>query len=204
MQKAGGDVRKALTFYHGGLDQSKWGPLTAAYPDKVLGAGGSIAAPVHGSAAATGVGESRNKIQLRSVQNTIAGRLGVPVQQLQLGGVNREDVRFASSQMESGIRNNIFDLGNQLKAANLPNQVRSKIMTELRDQQSGLMQMRNYGSQVVESSQPGERSITLGERAIVINVNGSDDPNATAQTIQAHLSDHMGEIVNGTSTGMKY
>lgn len=148
-------------------------------------------------------GESRAKIQIKSVQNTIAQRLGVPVQQLQQGGINRGDVKFASSQLEAGIQNQIYDLKNQLKAVNLPQQTRSKIMNEIRAQQSGLAMMRQYSGQVSEKAQEGGRSITIGERAVVINVNGASNPAATAAHVQAALSDHLGEIVNGTSTAMK-
>ena len=35
--KANGDHRLALTMYHGGTNPANWGPLTRAYPDKVLG-----------------------------------------------------------------------------------------------------------------------------------------------------------------------
>lgn len=191
MAKAGGDVAKALTFYHGGFDQSKWGPLTRAYPGKVLGEGNVVE------------GESRSKINVKSVQNTIAQRLGVPVAQLQQGGVNRGDVSFASSQIQSGIQNQIYDIKNQLKAVNLPQQTMSKLMTELRAQQTGLSLMRQYGEQVVDKAQPGGRSITIGERAVIINVNGAIDPAETAEHVRSQLGEHLGEIVNGTSTGMK-
>lgn len=36
MEKYGGDVSKALMYYHGGPDESKWGPKTRAYVGQVL------------------------------------------------------------------------------------------------------------------------------------------------------------------------
>lgn len=36
LDRANGDVPLALRYYQGGFDQSKWGPVNAAYPDKVL------------------------------------------------------------------------------------------------------------------------------------------------------------------------
>lgn len=36
LERYGGDVRKALMFYHGGPDEKKWGPNTHAYVGKVL------------------------------------------------------------------------------------------------------------------------------------------------------------------------
>ena len=35
-QAGGGDVRKAAMYYHGGSDQSGWGPKTRRYADEVL------------------------------------------------------------------------------------------------------------------------------------------------------------------------
>lgn len=215
-----GDVETALKMYHGGYDQTGWGKNTNAYPGKVLGAnqrvgqsagqaiGGAGEAPImplpdKRTTAGDGIGESRHKINLKSVQNTIAQRLGVPVAQLQQGDVNRGDVAFANSQLQGGITNQIFDLKNQLKAVNLPQQTRSKMMAELQAQQSGLTMMRQFGGEVEGRAKPGERSITIGERAVVINVNGAQDPAATANAIQQQLGDHLGEIVNGTATGMK-
>lgn len=37
LQRYGGDPRKALMYYHGGPDESLWGPKTAAYADAVMG-----------------------------------------------------------------------------------------------------------------------------------------------------------------------
>ncbi|HEY9219548.1 MAG TPA: lytic transglycosylase domain-containing protein [Phenylobacterium sp.] len=37
LQRYGGDVRKALAYYHGGPDESIWGPKTRQYVDSVLG-----------------------------------------------------------------------------------------------------------------------------------------------------------------------
>lgn len=225
LKRSGGDVRKALMMYHGGLDTSKWGPLTRAYPDKVLGSKvsekltasddtsikkefGERASgesrndtPIKKDFGERASGESRNKINLKSVQNTIAQRLGVPVAQLQQGMVNKGDVEFAGSQIRSGIQNNIYDMQNQLKAVNLPQQVRSKMMTELRNQQSGLVMMRNYSGQVEGAARPGERSITIGERAVIINVNGANDPSSTATEVRQQFDDHLGELVNGYSNG---
>lgn len=220
LKYAKGDVETALKMYHGGYDQSGWGKYTNAYPGKVLGANQRVGqsagqaigqagespimpGPSQRATAGEGTGESRYKINLKSVQNTIAQRLGVPVQQLQQGGINRGDVSFANSQLQGGITNQIFDLKNQLKAVNLPQQTRSKMMAELQAQQSGLTMMRQFGGQVEGRAQPGERSITIGERAVVINVNGAQDPAATASEVQTQLGSHLGELVNGTATGMK-
>lgn len=236
LKAAKGDLEKALMMYHGGFDQSGWGKLTRAYPEKVLStkhaekvtdtkyttATGELSKFAVNRSNATerimandpiarrqdqpssGVGESKDKINLKSVQNTIAQRLGIPVQQLQRGEWSRGDVQFASSQIEKGMQNQIYDLKNQLKAVNLPQQTMSKLLTELRTQQTGLQLMRQYSPEVIDKARPGERMITIGERAIVINVNGAMDPSVTAEHVKSQLDDHLGEIVNGTATGMKY
>jgi soluble lytic murein transglycosylase-like protein len=193
IKMSGGNIREALMRYHGGNNQDNWGPKTQAYPAKVLGEDRPNAG-----------GESRSKLQLASVQANIAGRLGVPLQQLQLGGVNRDDVAWANQQLQGGIKNNIFDLQRQLQTVGLPQQTRSKIMTDLREQQSGLAMMQTYGSQVEARQQEGGRSITIGERAVIINVTGSGNPEQTAQQVANEFSDHLGEVVNGAADGMKY
>ncbi|USN16320.1 transglycosylase [Luteibacter phage vB_LflM-Pluto] len=206
-----GDVAKAILAYHGGYDESEWGVKTRAYLGKVSSAYGTMAdggaepasrpTPVPRD---KGGGESRDKIALRSVQQNIATRLGVPLEQLQQGGVNRGDVSFAASQLDTGIQNQIFNLKKELAYEGLPQQVRSRIMTDIQTQQRGLATLQQYAPQVVDSSQPGARQITIGERAIVINVDGSENPQQTAQVIAGHLRDHINDITTGNATGIKY
>ena len=47
VEKSGGDLRRALMYYHGGPDTKKWGPKTRAYVDNVMArvGGGSASVP---------------------------------------------------------------------------------------------------------------------------------------------------------------
>jgi hypothetical protein len=54
MQKYGGDPRKALMYYHGGPDESLWGPKTNAYADAVLARAGGPSSQVVGQGQPTG------------------------------------------------------------------------------------------------------------------------------------------------------
>jgi soluble lytic murein transglycosylase-like protein len=188
---AGGDVRTALMMYHGGLDRSGWGPKTQAYPELVLGAPNS------------GIGESRETMQFRSVQENIANRLHVPLMQVQRGGVTKGDADWARSQAEAGVQNQIFSLKRQLMNPILPAQTRGKLEFDLRDQQRGLSLLQHYGPGVVAQQADGGRERTIGERPIVININGVTDPKAVAEEVNKQLTKSMHDVVNHFSTGVK-
>jgi len=193
LKATGGNIREALMMYHAGPDRTGWGPKTNAYPGKVLG-----------DSTPTSIGESRNKMQLNSVQENMAARLGVPSGQLRLGGVNRGDVEWTRQQLDAGYQNQIADLHRQLQTVGLPQQQRSALMTELREQQTGLDLMRKFGDNVVNQAQPGDRSITIGERAIVINVNGSGDPSKTSEQVMQDLKEQLHDIAVSATTGIKH
>lgn len=56
LQRYGGDIEKAVKFYHGGPNERLWGPKTESYARKVLGGGAATqAAPAPQTAAAPGV-----------------------------------------------------------------------------------------------------------------------------------------------------
>lgn len=191
-----GSVREALMMYHGGYDRSGWGPRTMAYPGLVLG-------DANFPTQAGIKGESRNKMQLRAVQATTAARLGVPLNQLQLGDVNKGDVAWANSQLKAGIANNIQQLNVAALNPALPQQTRARIMSEARQQASGYDQMVKYGDRTESNQQQGDRVITLGERAIVINVNGADNPRLTAEEVFGHIDDHINDLANAGPDGVK-
>jgi len=222
-----GNLREALMMYHAGPKREGWGPKTKAYPDKVL----KVATePQATQREWTGVpsvkeraeqraiqdanrdrnevrnpekGEARSSLNLKATQQNIASRLGVDVKQVQQGGVNRGDVEFATSQLEAGVKNQIFNLNKELQAVNLPQSTRTKLMNDVRDQEYGLKQLERYGPEVAERQQEGARSITIGERAIVINLNSVQDPAANAKAISDQLDARLQEIANGAATGVK-
>lgn len=192
LKESGGNTRLALMIYHGGPDRSKWGAKTMAYPDQVLGTG----LPTRG--------ESRETIQRQQVQQNIAARLGAPVGNIQLGRVNQGDVDWASKQLGAGIRNNVFNGQKDLNNPMLPLSDRARIIQNIQMQQSGLNQLNKYAPQVAETAQAGDRNITIGERAITINVMGTGSPGEVANQVQSQLSDHLGEVINQSVDGMKY
>lgn len=233
LARANGDVRRALTTYHGGYDPKNWGTKTAAYADKVLSGYGDImrtqsqaamiepqkgvSTPVYPptSAVVTSAvsqamaqgrtrGESRDTMQEAMVQNTIAQRLGVPLQQLQHGGISRGDVNMANTQLQAGIANNIFNMKNQLRALNLPQSEFAKIATDIQAQQMGLMMMKRFGGGMEAKAREGNKMITVGERAIQINIEGVKTTDETIKFIKEQLDAHIGAWANGTATGMKY
>ncbi len=223
-------IREALMKYHGGYDKSGWGKNTLAYPGKVLGdsdlvqgdtgynmvSGKKYAvsnrntgyqetatgqmfkpAPVHGT--------SRDNIQLTSVQQNIAARMGLPnVDQLKQGGINKGDVTWAVSQLDGEYQNQISSLKVQLQNAMLTPSNRSKIITDLQNQESGLNQLRQYGGVVEDKAQDGPRTnITLGERAVWINVTGAGNPNQTAEAVMDKVHSGLSDLANSVDTGIK-
>lgn len=150
-----------------------------------------------------GIGESRSKMNVRSVQQAVADWLHVPLDQVQRGGVTSGDARWATNQIEGGIQNHIYDLQRQLSVAGLPKQNYSKLRMELRDQTRDLGLMRQYSSQVIGRQQTGDRMLTIGEQAIVININGATNPNAVAQEVNDQLRKSINDLVNHYATGVK-
>lgn len=205
-----GDYQRALMMYHGGTNEKNWGPRTRQYAKGIMGANSAIADAAKspdqwdGVSKAGAGGNSRDKLQYNLVQANIADALGVPLAQLQHGAVNRGDVAWKSKQIQAGLQNHIFDYNKQLAQTGIPQATRSKIMTDLRDQEAGLAMMRKFSPRIEAESRQGDQSITIGERAIVINVNGAFDPKQTANVVQDQLQGNLGELVNGAQDGIKY
>lgn len=181
-----GDRVAALGGYNGNSDPNYVSKVSSNY-------GGSD----------TGIGESRAKMNIRSVQSAIADYLHVPLDQIQLGGVKRGDASWAASQIQAGMQNNIYNIERQLSVGGLPAQNYAKLKMELRDQARGLDLMRQYSSGVVDSQQAGDRSRTIGERPIIINVNGTTDPKAVAEEVNKQLSKGINDVLQHYSTGVK-
>lgn len=183
LKRNNGDVAAALRAYNGNSD-----PM---YVQKVLGTGGA------------GIGESKVKMQQRQVQQAIATYLGVPLSQIQRGGVNRDDAAWAASQMQNGVANNITALKQQLSVAGLPAQNYAKLQMELRDQSRGLDLLRQYSPGIVSREPAGERQRTIGERPIIININGAVDPKAVGAEVNNQLTKAMNDLLMEHATGQK-
>ncbi|REG57623.1 transglycosylase-like protein with SLT domain [Paraburkholderia sp. BL6669N2] len=181
-----GDVAAALVGYNGNSDPAYVAKIKAAY------GGGS-----------GGIGESKQKMNIRSVQQSVADYLSVPLDQIQRGGVTQGDAGWATRQIQAGISNHIYDLQRQLSVAGLPAQNYAKLKTELRDQSRGLDLMRQYSAEVIGRQAPGDQSRTIGERPIIINVNGATDPKAVAAEVNNQLTKSMNDLLYNFSSGVK-
>ncbi|UZS00334.1 membrane-bound lytic murein transglycosylase [Serratia phage SMP] len=226
----GGDIREALTMYHGGYKKSGWGKRTLAYADKVLNANvnygganserpvGAPALPVASlgdadysrTSAQPGhyapvAGESRAKTQEFQVRDAIAKALGVPIAQLNTGGIAQGDIHFTRAKLESNLMREIQQ--NQL-AVNAPGILPRQQAEAQQRLRASLMQfdaMKKYGRQIEDSGRMGGRDITLQEKAIFIEVNGAQSPEDTGREIQRQLySSDLSDIVNGSATAVRY
>ncbi|MFM0695639.1 lytic transglycosylase domain-containing protein [Paraburkholderia graminis] len=150
-----------------------------------------------------GMGESKEKMRTRSVQQAIADWLHVPLDQIQRGGVTQGDAGWAARQMQAGISNNITSLQQQLSVAGLPAQQYAKLKMELRDQSRGLDLMKQYSADIVNRQSPGGQSRTIGETPIIINVNGATDPKAVAAEVNNQFKKAMNDLLMSSSNGIK-
>ena len=249
-----GDLRTALTMYHGGYDRSGWGPLTKAYPDKVLNALGGIremqnqptspdtltnpnsgskvgvydninstrpagAAPypvgtpgvdlstrkMPAGHTAPVAGQGRENLQLRGIQEAIAGYLGVPVEQVMQGFVNKGDVEFARKYLEMGTEREYIKNVQMSKMPGIRPNVAAEAAKNARAAAFQLNAFNKFGGAVEEQARPGARDITVGQKEITINVNGGSDPRATADEVRRSLlQDDVNDINNLMATPYKW
>lgn len=248
LKASGGDIRTALTMYHGGYDQSGWGPRTRAYPDKVLAAldqvnkagaapriDGNMAVPdalpkrspydninstrpagaspyplvttetadlatvkMPAGRTAPVAGQSRESIQLRSIQEAIAGYLGVPVEQVMQGMVSRGDVEFANKYLKMGTEREYIKNVQMSKMPGIRPNVAAEAAKNARAAAFQLQAFDKFGTMVEGKARPGGRDITVGQKEVVININGYDkDPRALAEeTRGVLLQDDVNDINN--------
>ena len=186
ISRAKGNVAAGLNLYNGNSD--------ANYVAKVSGFyGGNV----------RGIGESKSKMNIRSVQQSIADYLHVPLDQIQRGGVSRGDATWANGQIQAGIQNSIFDIKRQLSVGGLPQQNYAKLQQELAAQSRGLDYMRQYSGSIVGAQPVGDRQRTIGEMPITININGVTDPKAVGQAVNDALRKSMTDLLVNNATGIK-
>lgn len=190
-----GDYRTALMAYHGGWDQSAWGPKTRAYPDLVRGAAPSMSDGTRGV--------SIGSVRLRQVQSNIAGQLGLPADQVMQGLASKGDIAWKLKQMEAGVQNSIYSDESQLGNMLITPRERARLMQNIRQQQIGLSSLQGYGGVAAGIGQDAPQQITIGERAIQINVLGSGNPEQTADAVFGRLHSGIAELSSQTSNGLK-
>ena len=225
---SGGDARKMLMMYHGGYKTSGWGARTRSYPDKVLNAkvnygGGNTSAPPgfevpvanlgdrdyssvdYGTKYAPVRGDTRDDVQKRKIQDAIAKALNVPIEQLQLGGVSQGDVHFTRAKLESQQIREVQQKQLTYTAPGIRPMEKAAAYQQYLEAANNLRALQKFGRQVELQSRPGGRDITLQEKAIFIQVDGAQNPDATAQEVVRKLySVDLNDIVNGSASAIKY
>lgn len=218
LARAAGDPVKALLMYHGGLKESNWGPLTRAYPGKVLGSNFQHAAPVadainpsatptysFGGGYRVGAGgENRNKAQLSMVQQMLAGRLRIPLEQLQQGGVSRGDVAWAASQQYSELTNGLKGMRQSLNAPGLTEGKIGEIQRGILGTEAAMSNLRNFAPGIMEGSREGGRSLTIGEVRIQVAATPGSDGQQLGRDIGDAFKREVTDVLNQASTGIKF
>ncbi|AOI92783.1 hypothetical protein [Burkholderia pseudomultivorans] len=154
-----------------------------------------------------GIGESRAKIQRREVQVQLAGALGVPLSQVQRGGVSKGDAQFALQQAQTGVSNHIYQLRKELLNPMLPPLKRGQIQMEIRDQQRGLNLMQQYSGGIEAGQKAGGRMLTEGQIPAISIQNvingGQQDSKAIAEEVTRQLRKALLDVLNQNANGIK-
>lgn len=220
LKRAKGDQVLALRYYNGGFDKSQWGPQNAAYPAKVLGGFGGAALtgplanawdpnakPVYGFTgdpkAAKG-GWSKSTIQMRGVASSAASALGVPLQQLMMGGVPQADIAWVLSNRLSELLKQHASIEATMNAPIANPAARTKLMTDMKTNELSISNLRTYGAQVMAMGGAGDRQFSLGvTQPVTINVNGATDPEKVAVIVEKHLERQYQDVANSMTTSFK-
>ncbi|WP_158660557.1 lytic transglycosylase domain-containing protein [Paraburkholderia hospita] len=157
---------------------------------------------------AKGIGQSRETgMQIPAVQKAVADYLGVPLAQIQNGGVNRGDAAFALQQIKAGTNNNLFKLNNDLKnpMLNMQPGAKAALMRQIREQTAGTQMLDKFGQGVVDRQLNNDtRSMTQGQMPIItITVNGADHPQAVAKEVQNQLNKAMADLMANYASAEK-
>lgn len=196
LKKAGGNVPKALTGYNGGGDLNYVNTVSGYY-------GGSN----------VGIGQSRDTLMLTQVQTAIAGALGIPLQQLQRGGIGKGDVQYTVANLEAGYLNSANQANTRLQNPVGLSQIEvSNFKNQVLVAQRGLAAMETYKKQIIDGSN-GSTSLTAqrvgGTMATPITVNanfnitGNVDAQTLAKAINEELEQHMQAAINNVTTNEK-
>jgi len=232
LKASGGDMEQALRMYEGGPNQSQWGAVNAAYPGKVLGysqsntidpnspsfrSGNYQSAPrnINGlNQAGTGAGGpikgiTPNDLTLFNAQQAIAAQLGINVDQLRQGRVNKGDVNFARENSEYSLQMQIQRDQLMLSTPGALPRQQAEAQKDLRIQAMHLAGIKQYGSQIEGAARPGGRDITVNEKGVWIQVDGSQDPLLTGKAVKGaltntFLSPDIDQMTNSVASGIKY
>jgi hypothetical protein len=195
-------VRAAMAVREGasgsGVGAPLTGPLANAWDQK--------AKPVYGftgnpNAVSPRGGWSKDKIQLRGVASSTAAGLGVPLQQLMMGGVPRSDIEWSLSNRLATLLKQEASIQAAMHAPIANPAARSKLMTDLKTNELSISNIRAVGAQVAAMGSAGDRQYSLGvTQPVTININGATDPQATAEAIDRHLNRAFRNVANSSIT----
>ncbi len=173
VEKSGGDLRRALMYYHGGPDTKKWGPKTRAYVDNVM-------ARVGGGSASVPPAEARrwNVEDLYARADRVAAENGWSPERLerakkQVDRVVDRDEQLASRR-ERDAERAAYDVIDRLpdnrltSITQLPAEVRANLSPQSRIR---------LEEEVARNIAPKEPSAN-GDTAIELNVLAASDPQA--------------------------
>jgi hypothetical protein len=190
LKATGGNVEMALKMYHGGPNQAKWGRYTNAYPSYILGQNIGQAASAEVAPArpfykgARFEAPSPSTMARDDVIRNIEAATGVPFAQIKQGGLSKGDMSKVMGEMYNGQINHINSIKTRLEGIGLPATEVAKLKRELQDAQKNLETMKKVGGEVVGLGAEGGRNITFGANSVIISVNGSDNPFATARAVK--------------------
>jgi Transglycosylase SLT domain len=203
LQMAGGDMDTALMLYHGGPNRRGWGPKTRAYPGLVSAAGGGNAAQPMGPGGTSGSHLGKPGVRETTVLNNLSSWLGVPKEQLLMGGINRGDVNFALQKGENDMTRNIAQLTMKQNQPYLPANELSNIRYQLQQQTMFLEWVKTYGPQIAEASPEGPATRSEGMRTMNLTFNGSQmTPGDMVTVVKGHMTSLFGDTVNYNTSSM--
>jgi Transglycosylase SLT domain len=183
-------------------DSAFAGPMAAAYDPKLPGAfkwGG----PAYKMPTGRG-GESPEHLRMMDVFAQIAQNTGIKMDTLMQGRASRGDVQFGLDQSLKKAAKAQYAAEQMYSVPGLTPLMKTQRLQALRDADTHLMNLKNFGASALEHTVAGDRNLTLGQRPLqlVINVQGNSIPEMMERAAQ-ELRSHQGLLANHGVTKMK-
>ncbi|MDR5757647.1 lytic transglycosylase domain-containing protein [Caballeronia sp. LZ035] len=221
MKKAGGDQTLGLRYYHGGFDRSKWGPVNAAYPAKVLANGGAYfgmsgpqanawdrnATPAYGFTGGPQTNlhqlNSKDGIQIVGLAKQVAADLGLrDYRQVMTGGVPKADIAWALSNRLSSLLQAHAGLEQRAQLPIANPAARAQLVKDTADNEHAMSNLHTWGSTVEGFGGPGGRTFSQGvTQNNTFNINGATDPEHVGRVVEQHLNRQNNGVANSGQSG---
>ncbi len=196
-------VASAMMVHESGY---RGGSAAGALPTTIADARNARATPTFGFSGPRipmGGGESADTVQLNLLQQRIASRLHVPLDQLQQGRVTGADIGWAGSQEYTSLVNSRDNLVRQLSNPAIPGYSKEMVGNELRDVNLQLANMVNFMPELMANAKAGERQYSIGDVRINVNAGAISDPDKLAKAIRKELQMSLTQLVNAHASGDK-